>query len=75
MHESQIRWRLRRGMKELDVLLTRWFDKQWSQAGASERAAFVDLLACEDPDIWSWLMGYSQPPQGPLADDIAGLRR
>lgn len=75
MQDAQIRWRLRRGMKELDVLLSRWYEQHWPRASGPQRAAFVALLDCEDPDIWSWLMGYSAPPPGPLADVVAGLRR
>lgn len=75
MQDSQIRWRLRRGMRELDVLLTRWFDQHWGAATDAERAGFLQLLDCEDPDVWAWLMGHAVPPEGPLADVIRRLQR
>ena len=70
-----LRWRLRRGMKELDLVLTRWAEACYANAPDSERAAFDALLACEDPDIWSWLMGYREPPEGATRDLVEQLRR
>ena len=61
--EAQIRWLCRRGMKELDVLTERYYTRRWPSASAQERLLFVQLLtAVEDPDIWSWAMGYSDVP-------------
>jgi antitoxin CptB len=58
---SRLRWRCRRGMQELDVLLGRWLDSCWSEASPDLRHAFEDLLECEDDRIWDWLMGRSEP--------------
>ncbi|MBV8062204.1 MAG: succinate dehydrogenase assembly factor 2, partial [Nevskia sp.] len=38
------------------------------------QAAFLDLLEREDPDIWAWLIGHTQPP-AELADVIQRLQR
>ena len=74
MNEARLRWLLRRGMKELDVLTERYYARRWPQANAAERAAFVKLLSdIEDPDIWSWAMGYSETP-AEFADVITQLR-
>lgn len=62
MDPKQIRWRLRRGMRELDVLMERYFDQHYSSDAPELQQCFVDLLAEEDPDIWRWLMGYAEPP-------------
>ena len=67
-------WRLRRGMRELDVLLTRWFENEHSGAGTRLRTQFDTLLEAEDPDIWNWLMGRQDPPED-VADIVASLRR
>jgi antitoxin CptB len=61
--ERRLRWLLRRGMKELDVMVMRYHAQRYEQAPAEERAAFARLLkTAEDPDIWSWTMGYAEPP-------------
>lgn len=64
MDESRrLRFLLRRGMKELDVMVTRYHNGRYPTAPVAERAAFVRLLeTVEDPDIWAWTMGYAQTP-------------
>ena len=36
----RLRWRCRRGMRELDQLLTRWLDREWRQARPSRSGAY-----------------------------------
>lgn len=71
----ELRWSLRRGMKELDLVLTRWAEDRYADASEEARAAFRTLLDYEDPDLWSWLMGHRPPPSGAVADMINELRR
>lgn len=72
---SQLRWMCRRGMKELDVLATRYLAQDYPTAPAEQQAAFVSLLQqVEDPDIWAWAMGYEPAPE-PYADIIERLVR
>ncbi len=74
MDPARLKWLLRRGMKELDVMVTRYHDARYPTAPAAERAAFEQLLQeAEDPDIWSWAMGYSEVP-ALYADVIRELR-
>ena len=63
MDPKQIRWRLRRGMRELDVLMERYFDQHYPTDTPEMQQCFVSLLEQEDPDIWRWLMGYAEPPE------------
>lgn len=64
MDAARLTWLLRRGMKELDVMATRYHADRYPHAPAAERSAFERLLAeVEDPDIWAWTMGYDQPPE------------
>jgi len=70
---ARIHWRCRRGMKELDVLLVRWIETAWADAGENRRLAFEWLLEQPDPDLADWLIGGSRPPdadQAALIDDI-----
>ena len=61
--ERRLRWLLRRGMKELDIMVMRYHAGRYAEAPQPEREAFVRLLeTVEDPDIWSWSMGYSDVP-------------
>lgn len=60
-HLQRLRWRCRRGMRELDQLFTRYLDRAWRDAAEAERAVFERLLACEDDRLWRWFLGYEAP--------------
>jgi antitoxin CptB len=45
---GKLRWRCRRGMKELDILLTRYVDKCFCGASNPEQEAFRRLLETQD---------------------------
>jgi antitoxin CptB len=53
-----LRWRCRRGMRELDQLLERWLDRCWGQASDAERAVFRRVLEVEDDKLWRAVLGY-----------------
>lgn len=58
---SRVRWRSRRGMMELDILLRRYLNQAWANADAGERTTYVRLLECEDTHLWPWLLGRERP--------------
>lgn len=53
----QLRWRCRRGMRELDVLLMGYMDKDYAAASPRLQRAFEQLLTMQDPDIQALLAG------------------
>ncbi|HEY0975709.1 MAG TPA: succinate dehydrogenase assembly factor 2 [Solimonas sp.] len=61
--DGRLRWLLRRGMKELDVMMERYYARRFHDAPADEKAAFLRIVTlAEDPDIWAWTMGYDPVP-------------
>ena len=66
---AKLRWRCRRGMRELDQLLLRYLDREWAAAPESERAVFLRVLESEDDKLWRWVMGRERPE----AEDIHAL--
>ena len=48
---SRIKWRCRRGTKELDFLLLSYFNQKYSAADQEDKAAFLRLLELQDPSI------------------------
>ena len=62
-----LRWRCRRGMRELDLLLSRWLDRGWAAADPSRRAAFLRLLEEPDPQLVDWLLNGKRPADQPAA--------
>lgn len=67
----RLRWRCRRGMRELDVLLTRYLDLQYEQATEQARCDFGYLLEQEDDQLWNWLLGRSSPDDPRLVAILA----
>ena len=51
---NRLKWRVRRGMLELDLLLAPFFDEEFAGLGSAEQAAFVRLLDREDPELLLW---------------------
>jgi antitoxin CptB len=68
---SRLRWRSRRGMRELDQLLTRWLDQVYPTADAQHRCVFEKLLACEDDQLWRWFIGRETPETVDI-DELVG---
>ncbi|MGY4516501.1 succinate dehydrogenase assembly factor 2 [Lysobacter sp. HA18] len=55
-----LRWRCRRGMRELDQLLERWLDRRWATSSDAERETFRRLLTVEDDKLWRAFLGYDR---------------
>ncbi|MGB7738231.1 MAG: succinate dehydrogenase assembly factor 2 [Steroidobacteraceae bacterium] len=72
---ERLRWRCRRGMRELDVLLTRYLDRVWATASSTERDAFLQLVELQDPDLFGYLVGRATPAEESQRAIIACIRR
>jgi antitoxin CptB len=55
--ESRLRWLCRRGMKELDVVMTQYLDSCYAEANEDDRQGFITLLEMPDPDLYALLLG------------------
>ena len=64
---GKLRWRCRRGMKELDVLLSRYVDERFCSASTAEQEAFKLLLETQDPVLYDYCLGSDPPPAQFLA--------
>ncbi|MCJ7556558.1 MAG: succinate dehydrogenase assembly factor 2 [Gammaproteobacteria bacterium] len=70
---ARVKWRCRRGMRELDFLLGRYLEQHYPDAGPEERAGFEKFLELPDPVILSWVTGKEQPPEGVFSEIIGQL--
>ena len=61
--EGRLRWRCRRGMKELDILLSRYMDERFGAASPQEQDAFRRLLEFQDPAIYAYCLGSERLPE------------
>ena len=71
---SRLRWRCRRGMRELDQLLGWYLDTRYPVADDATKAAFSTLLEQPDPELWDWLSGRSVPGVAALRAIIDEIR-
>jgi antitoxin CptB len=62
-----LRWRCRRGMKELDVLLARYAAAVLPQAGAIERRLLARLLERPDPELAGYFLAGEVPAEAEMA--------
>jgi len=74
---AALRWRCRRGMRELDVLLERYLAERWPRADTDARQAFAELLELSDPDLAALLLGHATAAgaAGRVVADITQPRR
>ncbi|HEY6644882.1 succinate dehydrogenase assembly factor 2 [Povalibacter sp.] len=70
---SRLRWRCRRGMRELDVVLQRYLDQRYALAPEAEQRAFESLLDAQDPVLLDYLIGRDHPQDPQQANVIARL--
>ena len=70
----RLRWRCRRGMRELDQLFERYLELRWKQASEVERGVFLRLLACEDDRLWRWFLGYDPADDAELQTLVDRIR-
>jgi antitoxin CptB len=76
--EGRLRWRARRGTRELDALFGGWLDERFPTADEAQQQAFDELLDVQDPDLWDWVMGHARPERADwqaIIDDIRARHR
>lgn len=71
---KRLRWRCRRGMRELDQLLVSYLDREWRLASESERGVFLRLLETEDDKLWHWFMGFEATTDAEIALLVERIR-
>ena len=71
---GRLRWRCRRGTKELDRILGGYLEQDYAQAPLDQQRAFAALLEIQDPDIYDWLMGVKAPDEEALKAIISVLQ-
>jgi antitoxin CptB len=71
---KRVRWRCRRGTRELDALLGGWLEAHCASMDEPQLAAFDALLDQQDPVLWDWLMGHAEPPRADWRAIVADIR-
>jgi antitoxin CptB len=54
---SELKWRCRRGMLELDVFLQRFLQQGYAELSGEQRQVFLELLEYPDQELLELLLG------------------
>ncbi len=60
---ERIRWRSRRGLLELDIVLGRFIEQHYAQLDKAKQQAFEELLDTPDNPLWDMIAGKQEAAQ------------
>ena len=58
---NRLRWNCRRGMLELDLVLTGFLDKHYPKLTKSQAKVFRELLDYPDTELWDMIIARIEP--------------
>lgn len=62
MDLRSVKWRSRRGMLELDLMLQPFIEKVYPTLGLEDQKLYWLLLEEEDQSLWRWCLGIEKAP-------------
>lgn len=71
---NRLRWRARRGMLELDILLLDFLEQHYPVLPSSQQIAFGELLELGDSELWDMIQTGQSAAQPEQAKIIEWLR-
>lgn len=71
---SRLRWRCRRGMLELDLLLQPFLEAGYDKLDEAEQGLFLQLLELTDQELFEQLMEIKEPEKKEFSRVIAKIR-
>jgi antitoxin CptB len=69
-----LRWRSRRGLLELDMVLKNFLDTRYAALTPAEQEAFEKLLTTSDETLMAYVQGSRNPPEKELMQVVAKIR-
>lgn len=72
---SRLRWLCRRGMKELDLVLTNYLERHYPDADETQRSGFRKLLNLQDPELYGVILGKQTTDDKEIEGVIGIIRR
>ena len=64
MEKKRLLWASRRGMLELDLILTSFLEKQYANLSLDDQKFYGKLLLEQDQDLFAWFL-QRQDPEDP----------
>ena len=74
MNKNRLLWASRRGMLELDLILTPFVENVYDTLSKDDQLRFEVLLECEDQTLFMWFM-QRENPSDPNMDRIIKIVR
>lgn len=74
LDEARVRYKIRRGMLELDLLLKQFVDHHYAGLSLPQKVIFNQLLELEDPVIYGYFFGAASPPTKELTAMVELIR-
>ena len=71
---NRLRWKCRRGMKELDVMLLHYLDNHYSGENSLRKLAFEKILDMQDPELYLLVLGKKTSGDRGINDVVEILR-
>ena len=70
---QRVRWRSRRGLLELDIVLGRFIEAHYAQLDDAERQVFEALLDMPDNPLWDMIAGSTKSTQSTTRQVACGI--
>jgi antitoxin CptB len=74
MNKNRLLWASRRGMLELDLILTPFVENVYDTLSEDDQLRFEVLLECEDQTLFMWFM-QRENPSDPNMERIINIIR
>jgi antitoxin CptB len=71
---AKLKWRCRRGTKELDYLLEDYLVQDYEHTNKEEQKLFIELLSLQDTQLIFFLLGDQLPESEGLSELVKKIR-
>jgi len=75
MPEARLVWQCRRGMLELDLLLSGFLENGYEKLDSIEKQVFTELLETADTELLEYLMGRDVHKEARIQHVIEAIRK
>ena len=70
---KRIYWACRRGMLELDLVMVPFYEQRFRSLSEVDQQRFINLLECEDTELFQWFLGKGEPDDPELASIVRDI--
>ena len=74
LNRDQLRWRCRRGMRELDGVLLGFLEREFDALSERQKSTFAEILNLPDPEVYGYLAQRSVPEDPEIAQIFDRIR-